>query len=159
MAITQLTEFAADELVSRANVNSRVSTINSDLDTLTTVSLYDNSSGTTSTIPLNSSIENYKAIEIMYGEDDYNGPWCDNLRIWNNQSSTVHAVLGSMYTDVNTSNKNRIRILGANISISGASLTWGYAKMATFISGSDYTVSDLTQYGTHKIYKVIGYKY
>jgi hypothetical protein len=128
------------------------------LAVMTGEQLYYNASGSASTIALSSSIANYKAIEIFYMEDDYEGPWRDSLKIWNNESSSARATLSSMFARVYNSN-NQVKIFAANIYLSGTSLTWGYAKMATFATGGTVSVADLAQYSSHKVYKVVGYKY
>ncbi|MDO4199743.1 MAG: BppU family phage baseplate upper protein [Clostridia bacterium] len=128
------------------------------LGVMTETQLYYNSAGTTATITLSDSIANYNAVEIFYMEDDYSGPWQDSLKIYNNGSSSAKAVISSMYARLYES-KNQIKIFAADIIIAGSSLTWGDAKMATFASGGAQNVADLTQYGSHKIYKVVGYKY
>lgn len=160
MAIDQ---FAANELVSRTNVNSRITQANAyfpvtvanggtggttasaartNLDVYTPVLLYENASGTTGTVLLSDSAANY------------------------------------LFFDVNISSRHCIRLYNPNgyncliswVNSDGNALTW-YAKKIT-VNGTSITVaSHISGYVTNgsspvvyndktsEIFRVIGYKH
>ena len=154
--------FQADELVSRANVNQRLTDINTALTTvdtgigtLTPVSLYYNSSGNHGTVPLSDSIANYSGIEIFYINSDENERW--STRVWNNGGSSFVTNLTTL-TPYILSGENRMKIKSSQITVTNTSITFGTETYVTHRSSS--TIVDNYASGAQaKIYKVVGYKY
>ena len=140
------TLFESSELVTRSNVNSRITAINTDITNLTPVSLYDNSSGTQSTVPLSSSAIFYTYMDIYYRNDD-NRYGYNRIYSPNGKSAALFTV---NYWD------SRMFLRAANVNISGVSITWDNGiGWETIASNNVYVYPD-----TNLIWitKVVGYK-
>lgn len=154
--------FQADELVLRANVNQRLTDINTALTTvdtgigtLTPVSLYYNSSGNHGTVPLSDAITNYAGIEIFYINSDENERW--STRVWNNSESSFVTNLITL-TPYVSSGENRMKIKSSQITVTNTSITFGTETYVTHRSNSTI-VDNYASEAQAKIYKVVGYKY
>lgn len=147
MAITQLTEFGANELVSRANVNSRVTDVNSTIDTLTPVQLYYNASGTQSTVALSSSTANFSYIDIYYINDDGKDTY---VRVANPNGKAVSLSMLAYWSSTMYMRAAVINISGSSITWDSDTLGWGTTARAgtSIYSGNLISITE-----------VVGYKY
>lgn len=143
---------------------STASDARTNLSVMTNVQLYYNASGTHGTITLADTVENYNAVEIFHYENDYGKLNADSLKFWNNKSSSFDCVFTTSCPLV-VSGENQIKFFSVAITISGKTITFGYEKMITFRPKSTTSTNgqvhliDFKSYGTHQIYKVVGYKY
>jgi hypothetical protein len=160
--------FEANELVSRSNVNDRITAINgmfpvsiadggtgsntatgarTNLAVMTGVQLYYNASGTQSTIQLDDSSANYSYLEIYYMNDD-DKTSCVKIDNPNGKSVELSMIAywnGLMY------------LRTAVVSISGTSITWN----SNYIGWATVGANGTTTYNNNLIYitKIVGYKY
>lgn len=170
--------FQADEIVSRTNVNQRLTDIKdmfpvsvanggtggstatlarTNLGVMSPTELYYNASGSSSTIPLSDTIANYLAIEI-HAIVDSTVSYSSTVWTNGNSSCTINLVIGNPYTASGT-NPNRMTICGSNIAISGTSLTWGTQTYATVRPSTETNQLSVGAWSGTKIYKIVGYKY
>ena len=112
--------------------------------------LYSNDSGSTNTITLSSSIQNFVAIEIMTRNND-NRRMSMKFRV--NATVPVIALMSSTVYDYAT-NTPAISLKCSNIRISGATITW-QEQASCDLRNTAYT-SAASQV---KIYRVIGISY
>lgn len=175
--------FQADELVSRANVNQRLTDIKdmfpvsianggtggttatlarTNLDVMTGVQLYYNASGYHGSIPLSDTIANYSKIEIFFLFNEPNVR--DSNALWTNGASSMIASLTVGYS-LKESSEPRIRFFNSVVTLSANTLTFGNESYCTLrpknttSSSGTVTVGDNSSYGTLVIYKIVGYKY
>lgn len=167
MAVTQ---FEATEVVSRANVNQRINQINAyfpvsvanggtgaatatgartNLEVLKAYSLYDNASGTQSTIALSDSAANYDYLEIYYKDND--SEYACNKVYSPNGKSTL------LVTVKTASSATRTWVKSAKVNISGDSITFSADRGQTGIFNNE--VSQINTDLLIWIYKIIGYSY
>ena len=141
-----------------------VTAARTNLDVMTSVQLFYNAAGTHGTITLSDTVANYNAIEIFHYENDYNKLNADSLKFWNNKKESFDCVFTSSAPLV-VNDENQIKFFSVAITISKKSLTFGLEKMITFrpkstsSSNGQVHLIDFKNYGTHQIYKVVGYKY
>lgn len=99
-------------------------------------SLYYNSSGTSGTINLSSSVNSFNWIEIHYGWGDINS----STLILPNTSGTRIADLALSYT---TSSGNQLLVRSTLVYINGSTITWNRNRSTLFNIGSNsYTNND-----------------
>ena len=141
-----------------------VSEARTNLNVMTSVQLFYNSSGTHGTITLADTVANYNAVEIFHYENDYGKLNADSLKFWNNKSSSFDCVFTTSCPLV-VSGENQIKFFSVAITVAGKTITLGNEKMITFrpkptsSSNGQVHLIDFTSYATHQIYKVVGYKY
>lgn len=112
--------------------------------------LYSNDSGSTSTITLSSSIQNFAAIEIMTRNND-NRRMSMKFRV--NATSPLISLMSSTVYDYAT-NTPAISLKCSNIRISGSTITWQEQ------ANCDLRNAAYTSAASHvKIYRVIGISY
>lgn len=134
------------------------------LSVMTNVQLFYNSSGTHGTITLSDTVANYNAVEIFHYENDYGKLNADSLKFWNNKSSSFDCVFTTSCPLV-VNSENQIKFFSVAITVAGKTVAFGNEKMITFRPKSTTSTNgqvhliDFTSYGTHQIYKVVGYKY
>ena len=136
--------FAANELVTRQNVNNRVSKANS---MIVGTSLYSNSSGTSSTIALSDTYTNYDEIKILFAESDY----YDTATFYPSFGSTTQ-----IFTLYAYSNGNGIYYHGCLLAFSGTTVTFERQNIGKFLTTNSIEVLSDT---ATKVYKILGYKY
>lgn len=123
------------------------------LGVMTGVQLYDNSSGTRSTITLSDTIENYKLIKIYAKNSDGR---CDSFNIWHNGATEFYSTI-SITTSYIMSNENRATSTNVGIAVSANAITWDVETYMTFRPSSpQLSVGASTKI---LIYRVEGYKY
>lgn len=125
------------------------------LEVMTGISLYSNSTGTRGTITLSDAITNYAGIEIFYINSDENERW--STRVWNNGESSFVTNLTTL-TPYVSSGENRMKIKSSQITVTTTSITFGTETYVTHRSGSTI-VDNYSSQAQAKIYKVVGYKY
>lgn len=157
MAITQLTEFAADELVSRANVNSRVTDVNSTIGTLTPVQLYYNVSGSTGTIALSQSIENFQVIEIFFSVAT-SDTFYSSVRVFNNGNNSILTAATINIGGTVSGTTRRVRAVAGNMRITGTELSHTRDVRAIINGSSSFETGDNTTDAAN-VHKIVGYKY
>lgn len=170
--------FASNEIVSRSNVNDRITAINNmfpvsvdnggtggtsataartNLEVMTGVQIYYNASGTTGTIALYQSIANFQIVEIFFtipvGAITYSG----STRVYNGGDAyaltTMTLNAGGTY-----SSQVRVRVFACSAELSADSITRPRDQRA-YITGTNTTIAEATTTDTPLIYKVVGYKY
>lgn len=139
--------FQADELVTRANVNQRITDIK---NCFSGASLYSNSSGSAGTINLSDDYSNYDYIYVEYSDS------------YGTRNSVVFSASASQTTltmaGADSSSASKIYFRTAYMTFSGTTATVDRNGMAQLnFSGNDswYTDSNSLIYVT----KIIGYKY
>ena len=166
--------FQADELVTRANVNQRLTDIKNmfpisidnggtggttataartNLGVMTPVSLYGNASGNTGTVTLSDAIGNYSLIEITTknGDGSFLG-----FQMWNDYANTFNGVL-TIPSAYMSGSEHRISLKVRQFSVSGDTITWTSGSYANLKPSSTYvSTAAETAFG---ICKVVGYKY
>jgi hypothetical protein len=123
--------------------NTIVGAINELVDKFTPVVLYDDSTGTTSSITdLNGDVSNYSYLEIFYS---YNGSRQSTKIIGNKASLIVH-----------TTSNNQTYLLFKEVSFSGTSMTVNSYQQWNNVWGT----SNVNASNTNGIYviKIVGYK-
>lgn len=127
------------------------SSARTNLEVFTSTQLYANSSGSSSTISLSSSIQNFNYIEIFTINNDGR-----RMSIKFRVNTTSHAICllsATAYKDEN--NHMAIALKCSNVTVSGSSITWGNHGSSDLRTSSVYTSDE-----SHiKIYRVIGYSY
>ncbi|MBR4266494.1 MAG: hypothetical protein IKQ46_10620 [Bacteroidales bacterium] len=140
-----ISEFVSTELVSRANINNRITQANLCFP----VSLYNNASGTSGTVPLSDSAANYNYLEIYFKDNDdiYN-----SIKAYNSNGKKL-----SLITIATASTATRGWIKNASVSVSGSTITFEAEKgQLTIINNGNSTIGN----GDYiLICSVIGYKY
>lgn len=136
--------FEANELVSRANVNQRISGINQGV---VGTDLYSNESGTMTTIQLSDDYSNYDCIYIQYVDNDVN----NGVHFMTNVGNQVN--LFNLYRK---GSDDGMWYHGALLTFTGTS--------AVFIRQGSLNISDTGSNvwdNTSGVYvkKIIGYKY
>lgn len=166
--------FQADEIVSRTNVNQRLTDIKdmfpvsianggtggttatlarTNLGVMSPTELYYNASGTSGTVVLSESIANYTVIEVFaFNTDNLN----TSITIWNNGAGSCDTTIITD-TPYIMNNEHRMSIITSKITISGTSITFGDQTYATIRPSWGGSVGNGAGYS--KIYKVVGYKY
>lgn len=127
-----------------------ISAARSSLDVMKTTALYINDSGTTSTITLSSSIQNFYYIEIFTRNNDGHRM---SVKFRVNATAPVICLLSATTYDYAT-NTPAIALKCSNVKISGRTITWNeQANSDLRYQVSTNAASDI------KIYRVIGYSY
>ena len=199
-----VTEFEANEIVSRTGVNSRIDEINNmfpltvgnggtgktsltsgqillgngtsaitstatlpvskggtggtttktartNLDVFTVTPLYSNTSGSSGTITLSSSIQNFNYIEIFTRNNDQRRM---SLKFKVNATSPKMSLISATVFDI-AQYTPAIALKCSNITVSGTTITWDEQANSELRSNSVTTTatSDI------KIYRVVGYSY
>lgn len=121
------------------------------LDVFTVTPLYANDSGTTSTITLSSSIQNFNYIEIFTRNNDGRRM---SVKFKVNATSPLISLMSSTVYDY-AQYTPAIALKCSNIKISGTTITWQEQ------ANSDLRASTVTTTATSdiKIYRVVGYSY
>jgi uncharacterized repeat protein (TIGR02543 family) len=122
------------------------------LSTASVVSLYNNTSGTSSTITLSETAANFTYLEIYYGKLDSTSGGYSSVKVHNPNGKRV------VFSQSNSPSPY-MQLVWSKVLISGTSLTWEvsggylnwYVKNNTYSSGWDE--------GKQLIYKVVGYKF
>ncbi len=164
-----ITEFAADEIVSRANVNSRITQANAyfpvsiadggtggtsatnartNLGVMTETALYYNVDGTSNTIALSDSVANYSKIIIYY----YTDPSKANASSVEFDAATGSVLLHSARI---SDDRTQCFVKSVKITCNGSTITFSNGSQA-IVKASGTTFSSDTSI---KIYKVIGCRY
>lgn len=141
-----ISEFTATELVSRSNVNQRITQANKCFP----VSLYSNSSGTTSTIPLSDSIANYSKIGIYY----YTEGATTGCAFYTEFDSSVSSVLLCGVRTNDAGNSTFLKSI--KLTCSGTSISFAAGWQNTVKTSSVTFTADTASLA---IYQVVGYKY
>ena len=140
-----ISEFVSTELVSRANINNRITQANLCFP----VSLYSNVSGTTSTVQLSDSAANYNYLEIYFKDND--GEFgCTKVYSPDGKPLLLSTIKVS-------GGGNRTWLKSQKVSISGTSITFGTDQGQATMVNND--VSSMAVWATISICYVIGYKY
>ena len=127
-----------------------ISAARSSLDVMKTTSLYSNDSGTSSTITLSSSIQNFYYIEIFTRNND-GRRMSTKFRV--NATAPLICLISATTYDYAT-NTPAIALKCSNIRISARTITWQeQANSDLRYQVSTNAASDI------KIYRVIGYSY
>lgn len=158
--------FQADELVSRANVNQRLTdvttkftSVDTNITTLTPVTLYSNYNGSTGTITLSDTIINYEMIEIYFYVYTLSGAWCNSTRLSNAKGNTIGTAL-TISIGGNYNSTPRLKAYGGNTWAVDDQITRsGQTRMNSTGSNTTTTESVADSSDCPKIYKVVGYKY
>lgn len=124
-----------------------VSAINEVNSLVTPVTLYNNASGTTSTITLSETAANFSYIDIIYSKNTAVG--YSTTRVYEPNTKNVNL------TEIDTNVADYISIYGCSITINGTSLTFNNGKGVALTSTG---VDGFSNNNEVKIYKVIGYK-
>lgn len=113
---------------------------------LVPVTLYESSEGTTGTVTLSESVDEYKKIEILVSDIGGHGTWKTFTVLDPNYqyvTTDIISINGSDYTNPRI-NLRKLYISGTTITVESASVN--------YLLGGTYEVNE------QKIYKVIGYK-
>lgn len=128
-------------------VNEEIQTI---LDAITPVTLYENSSGTYENFTLNDSVSNYSYIDIISYQSGY-GNTTATSRLYEPNGKTIR--INRQRYDGSTSGYDRLQNFGMNLTFLGTTVT---------VSGRYGYVVGTGNYGTYSdtmyVTKVIGYK-
>lgn len=153
-----ITEFAADELVSRANVNSRITQANTEITQMDSamkgVTLYDNPSGTLSTIQLADDFSNYDLIKVYWSHSGKTG--CTEA-ITNLSSTIVNlAATGETYSQSNY----YLNVYAVELNFVGTTATFNLKVQYAVKSGATFEINRFTA-DTYQlsVVKIVGYKY
>lgn len=170
--------FDADEIVSRSNVNQRLTDIKNmfpvsianggtgettatgirtSLGIMYGTSLYDNSSGSTGTISLSQTIANFQFIEIFFWvttSEDFR----HSIRIYTGGSSNILTTATINIGGTVSGTTRRVRVVAGNMHISGTELTHTRDVRAVINGSTSFETADNTT-DAATVYKVIGYKY
>lgn len=164
-----VTEFQATDLVTRSNVNEKIQQINAlfpvsvanggtggttasaartNLEVMKAYTLYENSSGTQSTITLSDSSANYEYIEIYFRD---NSSCCEFSKVYNPNGVAI-----TLSTIKVSSNYDRVWIKPSVISISENTITFTIeACRATLMKSNEITITNTSNIW---ICKIVGYK-
>lgn len=149
-----VTYFEKTDKVTRANVNEKIDEINfqnGELDTkIESTLLYSNSSGTSGTVTLSQSCENFKRVCVYYGYG--------NIMSYATFDVADSIGRGSINICVNyiSSPFDQFYFRTALIYLNSTSITWGRSTtMYANVGGS----TGLKRDELLKISKVVGYKY
>lgn len=147
-----ITAFTANELVTRNNVNSRLTEVDTKFTAIENkyneYSLYYNAEGTQGTINLSDSVSNYSRITIYYRDDN-----------WIAGSTTVIPYTAEVGLFINWigGNDSVLQVKTAHINLNGSTITW-WTNLGNFAFSNGNTAWG--ESGNNKIYiiKVVGYK-
>ena len=155
--------FQADELVSRANVNQRLTDVTdkfTDVDTiinnLTPVRLYYNEPGTTGTITLSQSIANFQIIEVYYWLTSISSTWNGSDKAHNGGTNSINTSL-TISIPASYNGTPRLKAYASSVSMVDDALTRNRNELANITGTNTSSVSDSSEIPS--IYAVIGYKY
>ncbi len=156
--INENANIASTNKIEAANVNdikavvnnnaSELSSAIAEVNDLTPVVLYQDSTGTTGNVSLSDSSANYSFIEIIYRKSLHE--MCGSIKI------DMSDGYGSLTGMIDYSSASIFQIEAENISISGSTITRGTARYINFLYSNNTFVSG-TETG-FTIFKVIGYK-
>lgn len=111
--------------------------------------LYTNASGTTEDITINSSVENYKCVEIFYGCDDM---YYNTGKIYDPNNKQV----GLITPYISNTTDGRAYMYVSNWKFEGTKFKFLKAANKYLTEGNN--VSMFGTYSYIRIYKIIGYK-
>lgn len=157
--------FQADEIVSRVNVNQRLTdikdkftSVDTSITTLTPVSLYYNANGSTGTIPLSQEIQNFQVIEVYYWLYTVSATWNGSNRLHNGGTNSINTSL-TICIPASYNGSPRAKIYGGNVSIVGNEITRNRQILANITGTNTSAVSEASSSDISSIYSVVGYKY
>lgn len=157
--------FQADEIVSRTNVNQRLTdikdkftSVDTSITTLTPVSLYYNDPGTTGTILLSQSIANFEIIEIFYWMTSISSTWNGSAKFHNGGVGSINTSI-TINIPASYNGSPRLKAYGSSVIIAADSLTRNRNVLANITGTNTSAVSDTSSSEIPSIYAVIGYKY
>ena len=157
--------FQADELVSRANVNQRLTdvttkftSVDTNITNLTPVQLYYNTNGSTGTIELSDNIKNYQMIEICFWVYTLSAAWNHSVRLHNGGTNSIGTAL-TISIGGNYNSTPRLKAYGGNTWAVDDQITRsGQTRMHSTGTNSTATDNVSTASDCPTIYRVIGYK-
>ena len=129
----------------------QIESIQENIQNMQPVILYESATGTTGSITLSDTIENYKYIEI-YVTNTGNGFLVPAQRFCTNNASSV-----SLYLDLSNNGNGAYVGIGERCLINGTSLTKSYYYGLDVISGQTPKNGSSTN-SNYSIYKIVGYK-
>lgn len=157
--------FQADELVLRANVNQRLTdikdrftSVDTNISTLTPVSLYYNDPGTTGTITLSQSIANFQIIEVYYWLTSISSTWNGSAKFHNGGTNSINTSL-TISIPASYNGTPRLKAYASSISMVDDALTRNRNELANITGTNTSAVGDTSSPETPSIYAVVGYKY
>ena len=157
--------FQSDEIVSRVNVNQRLTdikdkftSVDTSITTLTPVYLYYNDPGTKGTIQLSQSIVNFQMIELFYWVTSVSSTWNGSAKFHNGGISSINT---SLTIDIPASYNSspRLKAYAGSVSIVADELTRSRQILANITGTNTSAVSEAASADTLCIYAVVGYKY
>lgn len=116
--------------------------------------LYDNSSGTTGTITLSSSLANYAYVDIMNAKLDGDSGGYNVCRVYSPSGKRAS------FNQINyVRSANTIQTVFSKILMSGTSITWDVPGAIFGITTTSGAVGGISAgEGAQLIYKIVGYK-
>jgi hypothetical protein len=157
--------FQADEIVSRTNVNQRLTdvkdkftSVDTIINTLTPVYLYYNDPGTTGTITLSQSIANFQIIEVYYWMISISSTWNGSAKFHNGGVGSINTSI-TINIPASFNGTPRLKAYGSSVIIADDSLTRNKSVLANITGTNTSAVGDTSSPETPSIYAVVGYKY